>query len=253
MVLLSTVVIWFVYAKERDPNKTAEERSIDVYKEMLVIEVITMGISIFFSIFIGYMYEIWSRKKVLFVCFFFLAVGMVLPETGLVEEQDKLYWVGRIATSVLATAILQNPLLNDYVKKHNRGWANAMQVLGKEIGEVLAFILIYEGIHKDPENQKYIFYGMTGVVFAGGLLITIFMVKDKPPKRDYVQDEKTGEVKRHKVKVEADEDPNDTGSDIDLYIPETAAFFKGVTLSCWGKTKLLIKQTWNAIRSDLMT
>lgn len=102
MVLLSTVVIWFVYAKERDPHKTPEERSIDVYREMLIIEVITMGISIFFTIFIGYMYEVWSRKKVLFICFFLLAIGMVLPETGLVEAQDKLYWVGRIATSVLA-------------------------------------------------------------------------------------------------------------------------------------------------------
>lgn len=50
-----------------------------------------------------------------------------------------------------------------------------------------------------------------------------------------------------------DEDPNDTGSDIDLYIPETYRFFKGVGLSCWGKTKLMVKQTWRAIFSDLMT
>lgn len=106
MVLLSTVVVWFVYAKERNPEKTSEERSIDVYKEMLIIEVITMGISIFFGIFIGYMYEIWSRKKVLFICFFLLAIGMILPETGIAEEQDRLYWVGRISTAVLAQAIM---------------------------------------------------------------------------------------------------------------------------------------------------
>lgn len=148
---------------------------------------------------------------------------------------------------------MQNPLLNDYVKKHNRGWANAMQVLGREVGEVVAFILIYEGIHKDPKNQQYIFYGMTGVVLVAGLLITIFMVKDKKPKRDYVKDEQTGEVMRHATKVAEDEDPNDTGSDIDLYIPETVAFFKGVSLNCWGKTKLLVQQTYRAIRSDLMT
>ena len=42
--------------------------------------------------------------------------------------------------------------MNDYVKKHDRGWANAMQVMGKEIGEILAFVLIYEGIHKDADN-----------------------------------------------------------------------------------------------------
>ena len=102
MVLLSTVVVWFVYAKDRGADKTSEEQSLEVYREMLIIELITMGISIFFTIFIGYMYEIWSRKKVLFICFFFLAIGMVLPETDLVEEQDRLYWIGRIATAVLA-------------------------------------------------------------------------------------------------------------------------------------------------------
>lgn len=117
-----------------------------------------------------------------------------------------------------------------------------MQVLGKEIGEVFAFILIYEGLHKSPENQEYIFYGMTGVVLVAGLLITIFMVKDKPPKRDYVKDTATGEVKPHKTKVAKDEDPNDDGSDIDIpFIPETAQFFKGVTLTCWDKTKLIVK------------
>ena len=82
---------------------------------------------------------------------------------------------------------------------------------------------------------------MTGVVLIFGLLITIFMVKDVKPKRDYVKDETTGEVKRHVTKIKEDEDPNDTGSDIDLYIPETLNFFKGVGLTCWDKTKLLFK------------
>jgi len=114
-------------------------------------------------------------------------------------------------------------------------------VLGKELGEIFAFLLIYRGVHYEENNQKYIFFGMTGVVLVGGLLITIFLVKDKPPKRDYIKDDKTGEVKRHKVKVAEDEDPNDTGSDIDFYIPETAAFIKGVTMTCWDKTKMIVK------------
>lgn len=88
MVLLSTVVVWFVYAQDRGSELTSEEASIEVYKEMLVIEVITMGISIFFSILIGYMYEIWSRKRVLYICFVLLAAGMILPETELVDDTD---------------------------------------------------------------------------------------------------------------------------------------------------------------------
>lgn len=74
-------------------------------------------------------------------------------------------------------------------------------MLGKEIGEIVAFILIYEGIHKDPDNQKYIFFSMTGVVLVGGLLMTIFMVKDVKPKRNYVKDKQTGEITRHPTKV----------------------------------------------------
>ena len=117
MVLLSYVVIWFVYEEERNPELSIEETSIVVYKEMLVIEMITMGFSIFFTVLFGYMYEVWSRKKVLFLSFIILAIGMVLPESGIVDEDSRMYSVGRIVTCVLAQAIMQNPLLMDYVKK----------------------------------------------------------------------------------------------------------------------------------------
>ena len=86
LVLLSYVVIWFVYEQESDPTKTPEEWSIIVYKQMLVIELITMCIGIFISILFGYLYEIWARKKVLTVAFVLLAIGMIIPESGLIDE-----------------------------------------------------------------------------------------------------------------------------------------------------------------------
>ena len=187
MVLLSTVVVWFVYEEKADPTKTPGEWSLIVYKKMLVIELITMAFSILFSIIFGYMYEIWSRKKVLTIAFILLAIGMVLPESGLVDENGDLYIFSRIMTCVLAQAIMQNPLLNDYVKRHNMGWANAMQVLGKEVGEITAFVLIYKGIHYDKENQQMIFYVMTGLVLVVGLLTTIFLVKETKVERNYVK------------------------------------------------------------------
>ena len=88
LVLLSTVVIWFVYEQEADPTKTPGEWSIVVYKQMLIIELITMGIGMFFSLLFGYLYEIWSRKKVLTLAFVLLAIGMIIPESGLMEESD---------------------------------------------------------------------------------------------------------------------------------------------------------------------
>lgn len=83
-----------------------------------------------------------------------------------------------------------------------------MQFLGKEIGEITAFILIYKGIHYDKTNQKYIFFGMTGIVLVCGILVTVFMVKDAKLDKNYVKNDK-GEVMRIKVKVAKDEEPND--------------------------------------------
>lgn len=49
---------------------------------------------------------------------------------------------------------------------------------------------------------------MTGVVLVGGLLVTVFMVKDAKLDKNYVKNDK-GEVKRVRVKVAKDEEPND--------------------------------------------
>ena len=61
---------------------------------------------------------------------------------------------------------------------------------------------------------------------------------------------------RHKDKIALDEDPNEQ-SDEESYkhviVPATYKFVRGVTLSCWDKTKLLFKQTIASIRGDLMT
>ena len=151
---------------------------------------------------------------------------------------------------------MQNPLINDYVKKHNRGWASALNTIGKEIGEITAFILIYQGIHYDKENQQIIFYVMTGVVFVLGLLITCFLVKEKKVQRNYIVSDDKKKVVRHKDKIALDEDPNEN-SDEESYthviVPATYKFVRGVTLSCWDKTKLLFKQTTASIKGDLMT
>ena len=61
-----------------------------------------MGIGMFFSILFGYLYEIWARKSVLTLAFVLLAIGMIIPESGLMEESDTLYSIGRITTCVLA-------------------------------------------------------------------------------------------------------------------------------------------------------
>ena len=96
---------------------------------------------------------------------------------------------------------------------------------------------------------------MTGAVLVIGLIVTCFLVKEKKVSRNYVKTE-DGKITRRKAKIEEDEDQDDSGDDIfDKLnpIPETADFIKGISLNCWGKTKLLFKQTWSAIFGDVMT
>ena len=119
----------FVWQEKRSPELTTQETTLIVYKEMLVIEAITMGFGIFVSLFIGYMFEIWSRKKVLIVCF--VLMGLCMLFVGLSDADTKLVHYARIFSSVFASAIMENPLLNDYVKKHDRGWAKALMFIGK--------------------------------------------------------------------------------------------------------------------------
>jgi len=38
---------------------------------------------------------------------------------------------------------MQNPLLNDYVRKHRRGCGASIEYLGKEVGEIAAYAVIY--------------------------------------------------------------------------------------------------------------
>ena len=166
---------------------------------MLQVEIVTMILSVFVSLLFAYMYEIWSRKKVLSISFILLAIGVLISAFDLAED-DNVMHLSRIATSVIAGTIMQNPLLNDYVKKHNRGMAASFQTLGSETGEIIAFYIIYKGLLTDKDNQEIIFYTMTAVVAVFGLITVCFLVKDKKIERNYVKDAQ-GNVQRHKSKI----------------------------------------------------
>lgn len=60
-----------------------------------------------------------------------------------------MFAVSRIASCCLVQAIMQNPLLNDYIKKGNHGWAHAFQKLGFVIGEIIAFVILLIGVESD--------------------------------------------------------------------------------------------------------
>ena len=99
----------------------------------MVVSLITLAITSFLSVLTGYMYEVWKRRTVLIFCMVCLAIGMLLPK--LFEKDDKTaasenhvdyYSLTRMGAAAMADIIMENPLLNDYVKKRSQGWAHGI-------------------------------------------------------------------------------------------------------------------------------
>lgn len=111
---------------------------------------------------------------------------------------------------------MQNPLLNDYIKKGNHGWAHAFQKVGFIMGEVIAFLILLMGMDSDKDTADLIFNLVAGGVLVVGLLVSVFMVKDKKVRRKYSK-KVDGSWFLNKKKIEYDEDENDTsGEEEDL-------------------------------------
>ena len=60
----------------------------------------TIGVSMIFALFFGYLYEAWSRKAVLMMIFVLLALTMWLPGLEWYDTDIVLY-LSRVASAVL--------------------------------------------------------------------------------------------------------------------------------------------------------
>ena len=72
----------FAHSAEENPNATPAEQAVEVYKHAMVIEIYAVAVALVFTIFFGYLYEVWSRKAVLTLSFLLLGLSMFLPKMG---------------------------------------------------------------------------------------------------------------------------------------------------------------------------
>jgi len=79
LVLLLSVYNQFKSQWSDRPFLTAKEGAIEAFKGVLKVEMVAAAISAFTSLLIGYLFEMWMRKKVLALTFAVLAVGLLLP------------------------------------------------------------------------------------------------------------------------------------------------------------------------------
>ena len=205
----------------------------------MTIEMQAVLTAMFASIIFGYLYEVIRRSIVLGVTFVLLCFSMLIPQIPAWRGDDFALAISRVLTVVMVQGIIQNPLLLDYVKRRNRGWANGFQQLGYTIGEIFSFVLIALEVYKDPDTAATIFYVSIGIIFFLGLFVVFFMVKDTVVPRTYVMD-KDGKMKRWPQKLQVDDDENDTGDEVDLGIPDGAIVAKAKKKNCCGKVKLIL-------------
>ena len=77
MVLLQSTVMGFANEAAEHPDATPAEQAINVYKHTIKIEFYSVFVAMLFSFVFGYLYEVWSRRAVLILCFGLLGVFML--------------------------------------------------------------------------------------------------------------------------------------------------------------------------------
>mmetsp|Transcript_36392 Transcript_36392/g.44466 ORF Transcript_36392/g.44466 Transcript_36392/m.44466 type:complete len:105 (+) Transcript_36392:318-632(+) len=104
---MTTVISWQNGGTVGSQKATAEERALDTFKYLLKLEAILMGVNAVLAIVFGQLYETLGRRKTLMMCLVLLAVGVVLPAWAPEDDpRSMVYTVGRIATSIFASAVL---------------------------------------------------------------------------------------------------------------------------------------------------
>lgn len=86
------------------------------------------------------------------------------------------------------------------------------------------------GVHEDKDNQETVFISSAAGILVIGFLTSFMLVKDKKISRIYANNDE-GKPERVKEVVHHDEDPNDTGSDLDLGLQAGVYATKSKSLS----------------------
>lgn len=118
---------------DKDMFNIPQEKIGKITSELIYI---ATPFSMITSVFASYAYELFGRKKTIFVSYFLTGFVYVwFPNTA-----PSYPWlvVCRVAIAITFAPPCLNPLVNDYVSKSTRGKAVAMNGVGMVIGELFA-------------------------------------------------------------------------------------------------------------------
>ena len=195
----------------------------------------------------GYLYEMTTRKFVL-ACSL-IALAVCLGITFFVDSDKKpgLSTAASVLTSTFMYALMGNPLIMDYIKKYSRGRASALQEMGRLIGELIGFFVIF-GIYRSGGDVGGAFLVISIIVFCVGVFVSCLLVKEKKISVVYIIDP-MGIHKIVKEDIWEDEDEEDDGLDLDdLKIKADRAL--EASLKGCKKVKTLTTNVFEALGED---
>ena len=182
------------------------------HEEMHKIETYVLIPSIFISIIMGLIYDVRPRGKALLIpCF-------VLLFTGIVYMWSYGAMIGaRVAVAICCQTILQNPLMNDYVKCDSRGRGAGIEKFGYVIGVAVAFyaftfIPLIDRLEASFETEGVDFMVVILVAVVCGIFCTC-VTTYRRVSRNYVV--YTTGIKRVKEELEVSDDEEDTDCEVD--------------------------------------
>ena len=96
----------------------------------------------FIVIGLGYIYDIFGRKYVIFTLFVLNSIAVFLLPT--VAPNENLFIAVSIGISIAVAPILNSPLLQDYVEIESRGKAQGFSVMGLALGIIISLAVMVQ-------------------------------------------------------------------------------------------------------------
>lgn len=156
----------------KNPNffNVSNDRIGRVTSNLMFVATLTALIGVMVA---GYLYDLFSRKALITIYFFFLAgLLFLLPRTA--PNVPFLVCV-RALIQLFGSICLSHPLIMDYVKKESRGKAIALASLGVMSGEVFGMAVLF-GYSKQMEANQAFF--ITSIVIFVMAIPFVYIVTD---------------------------------------------------------------------------
>ena len=135
---------------------------------VMKIQIYCMLASFFLSVVFGFLYDLCGRHIVMNTSYTFLSI-VLFAFPWLMFSMNAVI-ACRIVIAVCLTAIMENPLVCDFIKKSDRGKGTGVEVAGGQAGEILSFTMMMT-MADYSANSFYICGGMVVSIWAVQLLV----------------------------------------------------------------------------------